>query len=50
MKEPYENMKVFLEKVRYEKYNWNAGRDLNAIALVLGLQLDYMIYLLTATG
>jgi hypothetical protein len=41
MKESYENMKVLLEKIQYEKYNWNIGGELNAIALLLGLQLDY---------
>jgi len=41
MKESYENMKVLLEKIQYEKYNWNIGGDLDAIALLLGLQLDY---------
>jgi hypothetical protein len=41
MKESYENMKVLLEKIQYETYNWNIGGDLNAIALLLGLQLDY---------
>ena len=35
------NMKVLLEMILYEKYNWNICGDLNAVALLLGLQLDY---------
>jgi hypothetical protein len=33
MKESYETMKLLLEKIQYEKYNWNV--------LLLGLQLGY---------
>jgi hypothetical protein len=39
MKESYENMKLLLKKIQYEKYNWNICGDLKAIALLLGLQL-----------
>jgi hypothetical protein len=31
-------MKLHLEKTQYEKYSWNIGGDLKAIALLLGLQ------------
>jgi hypothetical protein len=41
MKEPYENMKLLLEKIQYEKYNWNICGDLKATALMLGLQRSY---------
>ena len=39
MKGSYENMKLFLEKIQYEKYNWNFCGDLKVIDLLLGLQL-----------
>ena len=38
-KESYENMKLFLEKIQYEIYNWNICGNLKVIALLLGLQL-----------
>jgi len=41
MKGSYENMKLLLEKIQYEKYNWNICGDLKVIALLLGLQLGY---------
>jgi hypothetical protein len=41
MKDSYENMKLLLEKIQYEKYNWNVCGHLNVIALLLGLQLGY---------
>jgi len=41
MKESYENMKLILEKIQDEKYNWKIWGDLKAIALFLGLQLGY---------
>ena len=37
MKESYENIKLFLEKIQNEKYNWNICRDLK----VIGLQFGY---------
>jgi hypothetical protein len=36
MKNSYENMKLFLEKIQYEKYNWNICGDLKVTALLLG--------------
>jgi len=41
MKGCYENMKLLLEKIQYEKYNWNFCGDLKVIALLLGLQFGY---------
>jgi len=31
MKDLYENKKLLLEKIQYEKYDWNICRDLNVI-------------------
>jgi hypothetical protein len=39
MKESYENMKLLLEKIQHEIYNWNMCGDLKVIAVFLGLQL-----------
>jgi hypothetical protein len=39
--ESYENMKLLLEKIHYEKYNWNIYGDLRVTALLLGLQLGF---------
>jgi len=36
MKESYENMKLLLEKIQYEKYNWNICGDLKVSTLQLG--------------
>jgi hypothetical protein len=44
MKESYENTKLLLEKIHYEKYKWNICGDLKVIALLLGLQLGYTKY------
>jgi hypothetical protein len=41
MKESYENMKLLLEKIQYEKYNWNVCGYLKVTVLLLGLQLGY---------
>jgi hypothetical protein len=38
-KESYENTKLLLEKIQYEKYNWNIYGDSKVIAVLLGLQL-----------
>jgi hypothetical protein len=38
VKEFYENMKLLLEKIQREKYNWNLCGDLKVIALLVGLQ------------
>jgi hypothetical protein len=39
IKEVYESMKLLLEKIQCEKYNWNVRGDLKIIAVLLGLQL-----------
>jgi len=36
MKNSYENRKLFLEKIKYEKYNWNICGDIKFTALSLG--------------
>jgi len=41
MKESYENMKLLLEKIQYEKYNWNVCGAIKVTVLLLGLQLGY---------
>ena len=37
MNESYENMKLFVEKFRYEKYNRDISGSLEGIALLFGL-------------
>jgi hypothetical protein len=44
MKESYENMKLLLEKIHYERYKWDICGDLKVIALLLRLQLGYAKY------
>jgi hypothetical protein len=44
MKQSYENMKLPLEKIHYEKYKWNICGDLKVIALLLRLQLGNTKY------
>jgi len=41
MKESYEYMEPLLEKIQYEKYNWDICGDLKFFAALLGLQLGY---------
>jgi hypothetical protein len=41
MKESYANMKLLLENIQDEKYNWKIYGDLKVITLFLGLQLRY---------
>jgi hypothetical protein len=41
MKESYENMKLLLEKIHYEKYNLKICGYLKAVAVLLGWQLGY---------
>jgi len=33
-----------MEKIQYEKYNWNICRDLKDIAVLLGYQLGYTMF------
>ena len=44
MKEFYENMKLFLEEIQHEKYNWNPCGDLKVIGVLLGLQLGCTLF------
>ena len=39
-KESYENMKILMEVINYEKFKWEISGDLKVIALLLGLQKD----------
>ncbi|UYV71170.1 hypothetical protein LAZ67_8001999 [Cordylochernes scorpioides] len=41
MKESYENMKLLLKKIEYERYGWKICSDLKVIAFLRGLQLGY---------
>jgi len=41
MKESYENMKLLVENIQYDKYNWNICGDLKVTALLLSLQLGH---------
>ena len=41
MKETYENLKIMLEKIQYDKYCWTIRCDLKVIALLMGLQVGY---------
>jgi len=41
MNESYENMKLLLEKIHYEKYNLKICGYLKAVAVLLGWQLGY---------
>lgn len=44
MKESYENVKLLLEKIRYEDHQWQICGDLKVIAIILGMQLGYTKY------
>ncbi|KAJ8665900.1 hypothetical protein QAD02_007562 [Eretmocerus hayati] len=41
VKECYENVKIFLNKVNYEEYRWGICGDFKIISMILGLQLGY---------
>jgi hypothetical protein len=41
MKKTYENLKILLEKIQYDKYCWTICCDLKVIALLMCLQLGY---------
>jgi len=43
-KEPYENMKILLEAINYDKFKWQLCGDLKVIALLLGLQHGFTKY------
>ncbi|UYV69091.1 hypothetical protein LAZ67_6002396 [Cordylochernes scorpioides] len=44
MEETYENMKLLLKKIEYERYDWKICSDLKVIALLRGLQFGYTNY------
>jgi len=37
-KESYENMKILMEAINYDKFKWQICGDLKVIALLFGLQ------------
>ena len=40
-KEPYENMKILMETINYDKFKWQICGDLKVITLLLGLQQGF---------
>ena len=43
-KESYENMKILMEAINYDKFKWQICADLKVIALLLGLQQGFTKY------
>jgi hypothetical protein len=43
-KESYENMKIMMEAINYDKFIWKICGDLKVIALLLGLQQGFIKY------
>jgi hypothetical protein len=43
-KESYENMKILMEAINYDKFKWQICGDLKVIALLLGLQKRFIKY------
>jgi len=43
-KESYENMKILMEAINYDKFTWKICGDLKVIALVLGLKQGFTKY------
>ena len=43
-KESYENMKIPMEAINYDKFKWQICVDLKVIALLLGLQQGFTKY------
>jgi len=43
-KEPYENMKILMEAMSYDKFKWKICGDLKVITLLHGLQQGFTIY------
>ena len=43
-KESYENLKILMEAIHYDKFKWQICCDLKVIALLLGLQQGYTKY------
>jgi len=44
MKENYESLKLLVEKIKYDKFNWMLCDDLKVVALLLRMQLGYTKY------
>lgn len=44
LKENYENLKLLLEKIKYEEYSWKICADFKVIAILLGMQQGYTKY------
>ena len=42
--ESYENMKILMEAINYDKFKWQICGDLKVIALLLGLQQGFTKY------
>jgi len=42
IKESYESRKLLLGKIKYEEFKWKLCGDLKVVALLLGMQLDYI--------
>jgi len=43
-KELYENMKILMEAINYDKFKWQFSGDLKVTALLLGLQQGFTKY------
>ena len=43
-KELYENIKILMEAINYDKFKWQISGDLKVIALLLGLQQAFTKY------
>jgi len=44
MKESYENIKLHLEKIKFDEFKWKLCGDLKVVALLLSAQLGYTKY------
>mgnify|MGYP003623728426 FL=1 len=44
MKETYDNIKVLINCLNYDKYKWCICADLKVVAIILGLQQGYTKY------
>lgn len=44
MKETYDDMKIVLEKIRYQQYKWKICADLKMVAILMGIQAGNVKY------
>jgi len=44
IKESYENIKLLLGKIKYDKFKWKLCGNLKVVALLLGMKLQYTKY------